>query len=200
MRNYNKRYFYCDFSVCILFTGVKRMEKITVSEIEGNISLKIVCNPAGTGKCTGFEDTFVKEAMTTLAQNAEIDLEVQTDTDRAIENREQYMKLLGKILAQIICKRCETQGQYRGVGRAQNEQSDKECLCELYLPGRVDWVYEVITQNCVQDKYGISVFFKSIAENAKLRLKLRVWDYTRKNSLGLFEVFGKSLKMAFSAM
>lgn len=172
------------------------MEPVKIGKKTENYEIEVAWNWDGSGKCSiNKEEDFWNLCMTAFAKASGVDLDIQITGDRPSEA--EFMKNMGEIFAQEVCQRCEKSGRYQGVGRVSFSEAGKETFCELYLPGRVDWVYETIAENPGEDPYQVLIFFKRFAGDAKLRLKMRTSSYEKEECVKLFQTVGQALKAAF---
>ena len=172
------------------------MEPGKISEKTENYNIEVRWNWNGNGKCSiNIEDEFWNQCMTAFAKATRADLDIQITGEKP--SAAEFMKKMGEVFAREVCQRCEKSGQYQGVGRVSIGENGKETFCELYLPGRVDWVYEMIAENPGSDPYGVLVFFRKFAKEAKLRLKMRTSSYEKDECVKLFKTLGLALNAAF---
>lgn len=138
---------------------------------------------------------FLEESLQILAESADMDLRVVCTG--GFSNQEEQMEVFGKLFAEAVCSQCERLYDYRGIGRGTENDSLCPTTCELSLPGRVNWIYEVSIKDAAEDSFAVSKFFSSLAGHAKLRLKFYTYDYSEKYGKAMFAAFGKALKMAY---
>ena len=172
------------------------MEPVRIRKKMENFEMEVDWNWEGSGKSSiNIEEEFWNSCITAFAKAAGVDLDIRVTGEKPSEA--EFMKNLGEIFAREVCQRCEKSGQYQGVGRVSILEAGKETFCELYLPGRVDWVYEMIAENPREDPYQVLAFFKRFAGAAKLRLKMRTSSYGKEECVKLFQAMGQALNAAF---
>lgn len=113
-----------------------------------------------------------------------------------IKDSRLLMAELGEMFAQAVCQRCSeigTKRSYRGIGAGSLRDGQDKVSCELSLPGRTGWVYEVSSDCKLEDESAVFGFFESFASHAGLQLKFLVHDGGKKYGEKMFAAFGQAL-------
>lgn len=115
-------------------------------------------------------------------------------------NQKQMMTDLGELFAQIVGQRCDevkSKRNYRGTGVGSLNDGQNRVSCELSLPGRVGWVYEVLSDRTIEDEFAISDFFGCLVSRVGLQLRFRIYDDSMNYGEKMFSAFGEALQEAF---
>lgn len=130
----------------------------------------------------------------------ELGVSLCIELSETAKSQKQMMADLGELFAQMVCQRCnevKNRGNYKGTGIGSLKDGRNKVSCELNLPGRVGWVYEVLSDRTIEDEFAISDFFGSLVSHVGLQLKFRIHDDGMDCGEKMFSVFGEALQEAF---
>ena len=143
-------------------------------------------------------DPRLEKCFLTLAK--ELGGSLYIELSERVKDQKQVMSDLGELFAQAICQRCteiENKRNYRGTGVGSLNDGRNKVSCELSLPGRAGWVYEILSARMIEDEFAISDFFESLVSHTGLRLKFRIQDDGRDYGEKMFAAFGEALQESF---
>ncbi len=145
-----------------------------------------------------FEHPCLARCFSIFAKAAGISMDIELSGE--VKNWKLFMADMGEGFAEAVSRKCcETAGarSYRGTGFGSLNDGWNKVNCELSLPGRVGWVYEVLSEHTIEDGLEASDFFGSLASHAGLQLRFRIHDDSRECGEKMFAAFGEALQEAF---
>jgi|GEM_PF-1255192 len=171
------------------------MENIKIHKEFNDHSIEIQCIPEAESKTDiVVGDAFMKSALEAFARSARICLFIRCRG--SVPSAPTFMEEMGMVFAEAIRTRISESGEYRGIGNAIVGEGDSAVKCDLELPGRQDWFFQITIINKRDDIFHVSDFFSSLARNAKLRLSFKTGDLGRTAAERLFKAFGEALSLS----
>lgn len=170
------------------------MKTITVKS-DGN-GMVMEWNLEGSGRCeAGINNPFLEMCLKSFAEASSIDLKLICSKDIG---GEELMGAMGDLFAEAVCKQCMELEEYGGTGSGIADDAFFPTSCKLMLPGRTDWVFEMVAHSMEEDSRSITKFFGNLSGRASLCLKFDTYDFSDRYCERVFYSFGRALKMAYS--
>lgn len=116
------------------------MKTITVKSDDNGIVME--WNLEGSGRCeAGINNPFLETCLKAFAEASSIDLKFICSKEIG---GEELMGAVGDLFAEAVCKQCMELEEYGGTGSGIADDAFFPTSCKLMLPGRTDWVFEMV--------------------------------------------------------
>lgn len=113
---------------------------------------------------------------------------------------ELLIKQIGYDIGKLIILECQRLKTYQGHGISAKGKGHKNIECELFLPGRTDWVFEVSAVKQPKENEKVIKLLSQIAQTAQLRVKIQIFSEKPLDDIMIIQVFGNALGQAFSPL
>lgn len=171
------------------------MNEIYINKSFYDRSVEMRWRLQGSGICrSNLQDEYFNECVSAFCAASDIDTELKVKGENKVFT--DNMSIMGELFA---CGIMEISGKSKGcagMGKGFVQEDNSFVCCELYLPGRTAWVYEISSKDTSRRDRRASDFFGRLAETAELRLNFSVSDYSGESGVLMFAAFGKALKQA----
>lgn len=146
-------------------------------------------------QCENVKNQDMKKWLEELSESMHrgIHLKMKEDMEEGL-----LIKQIGYDIGKLIILECQRLKTYQGHGICAAGEKHKNIECELFLPGRTDWVFEISAIKQPKGNEKIIKLLSQIAQTAQLRVKIQIFTEKTPDDTAIIQAFGNALQQAFS--